>query len=199
MNLIEHRTYKLILTKADLKKMIGRYHFRDTDFLSLERQYKRIENYVFASVTYKVEEDNRTTFCAVTLGDMFDALQDNCTKKGDMSAVYQMECLGMELLNKAYQELETTILEEKGLFIKQYNFPTQEELLLKSNVFLKKLQVKEIRTTKKGVLIPKKSVFYRAIVSKQEGSACGDICANCTNKMCENRCRREKARECKSD
>lgn len=102
-------TLAVSLKKEDFNNMITRYHFQQTDKPMLQGLYQALSPLLDIHACYlstaQLSHVDLEQYAAVflTLGDGIDALQNLYLQSNHVSEAYMLECIGMELLTKAYE------------------------------------------------------------------------------------------------
>ncbi|WP_022756094.1 hypothetical protein [Butyrivibrio fibrisolvens] len=168
-----------------LSDLIRRYHFNDNDKKDIVRLYKLLYPRVHAIFHYVIEKGS--IYVIASLGRGIDSLQDSFLKKGDIQKAYIIDCLGIQLLEKVYEGIDDRIHELTGMYVGDYTFVGDERLPLQTMPdIMRKLGQKKIRYNNAYVLTPKKSVLFKAGLSKDKVHK-SDMCSMCGNKDCANR------------
>lgn len=181
------------LSKEEIRSLIGRYHFEDTDLLGMEYLYKAMEPLVRPKVFYEINpvlpffEYDKCVISIVTLGKYVDLLEDIYSSAGNVSEAYRIDCLSLELLNKAYAAIHKIVNDETGQWMEGYDFIGDKYPLEKITEILDYSGQKEVTCNAFFALQPKKSVIFAAnLTDKREKSNC-NVCSRCKNKGCSNR------------
>lgn len=101
--------FTVSLEQKDMDKLISRYHFQKTDKDMLKALCKSLTPLLDIHAYYltdgNLENVDIEQYAAVflTLGDGIDALQDIYLRRNHVSEAYMLECIGLELLTKAYE------------------------------------------------------------------------------------------------
>ena len=126
-------------------------------------------------VVLRYEESG--VICVVTLGERFDKLSD--VVSDNLLLSYCIECVGMELLSKAYERVNQYVYEERKMWLANYQFLQTEDI---------KKGLDAVKTTsvtwKKGMLRPAKSVVLRADYVEDRGKSGCEHCSQCGNVNC---------------
>ncbi len=181
------------LTKAEREEMADRYHFERAQLPQITALYEAALPLLRVQACFETAAPayghERSVFCAVTLGETFDAMQALYSDAGAMSETYFLECIGNTLLEKACQRLGDMLREETGLSLERLEFPGTHIPMEQMADMIQALAAGQtefiVTCSEVYVLRPKKSVVFRGIL----GETCGEqnICANCPRKECENR------------
>lgn len=188
--------FSVMLTKEEIEQLAGRYHFTDADLFQIQGIYKEVERILAPTLYYRVfTKENGLCFinydtyavCVVTLGKEIDELQYHYSMKERIADAYIVECLGMELLSKAYQYVAEILWQETGLWAGKYDFLGEQFSLEWMQEIFDSLLQREVTYNKAYMLTPKKSVVYITQLTKKRQSSSCHICSNCTNVTCQNR------------
>ena len=132
------------LDEACIKDFIRRYHFDEKDKNEVLKLYRQVKPRIHAAFHY-VTGNDKNSFCKenaedvvilVTLGQAFDEFQESFLSKGDIHRAYMLDCIGLELLWAAYDEVdkEISILRTKGEKIAKHTYDLHK-ILLKISMF----------------------------------------------------------------
>jgi hypothetical protein len=122
----------------------------------------------------------------LTLGEGVDALQQVYQDRQCLTEAYMIECLALELLEKAYEEFVKQIQRESGQWAVKIDFLGDTYPLEWLPKLYSEFDTTEIVYNEKMVLSPSKSVAFLLPMSeteKKESSLCR-ICENCSNQSC---------------
>lgn len=181
-NIMYVKAYTFPVGKEDISidNFIKRYHFDEND----EELIKSTDIFlagiitIIAVVCYRQEN----LVCAVTLGKRYDELEAIVEESGNLLLSYCMECMGMELLSKAYVKINEAVFRETGKWMGEYHFP-DSDILKVENELTKVLGEKGIYW-KKGMLHPLKSVLFTAEYKKNKTESGCHNCERCDNLTC---------------
>lgn len=166
-----------------MQKFMERYHFEPKDRQMVEATVRFVCEIVRVQMWIGYQEDG--IVCTITLGNPYDKLSDVVTEHLLLS--YCMECVGMEMLSKAYERVNQHVYEKKGCWIGAYQFPEGEN----AQGQLKKLPETSVEW-RNGMMRPAKSVVLTAkYVTDPTQSGC-EHCTHCGNVDCVFRKRQEK-------
>ncbi|MDD2971137.1 MAG: hypothetical protein PHE02_03260 [Lachnospiraceae bacterium] len=186
---------ELMLSEQELQEMLKWYHYEVEDLAMLTHLYYAIEPVIDAQYViqhnpgYIFVEENNYVVIAVTLGGGIDGVIDAYEDAGCIAEAYMLDCIGLQLLRKAYSQVENELnhrfrLWQTSLEFMGDNYPIECMKEILENVNL-------ISCNKACMLSPGKSSVYIARVQSEKPendmSVCGDICAKCPNVNCENR------------
>ncbi len=180
---VEQYTCTIAYKEIPMQKFMERYHFEPKDREMVEATVRFVCELVKVQMWIGYREDG--IVCAITLGKQYDQLSDVVTEHLLLS--YCMECVGMEMLSKAYERVNQHVYERKGCWIGDYQFPEGG----KAQKQLEKLQEVSVEW-KNGMMHPAKSVVLVAeYVEEQSRSGC-EHCMHCGNVDCVFRKKQEK-------
>ena len=169
---------------------IKRYHFNEEDKKEIIKLYRKVHPRVHAIFHYIVEDDKESGKVATvvaSLGRAFDEYQNVLVRQQDIHGAYIVDCLGLELLSKAYDQIDAKIHEMTGLYTGGYTFAGSKEIPLEElPAIMKKLGQKKIRYNEAYVLVPKKSVLFTTRLYEKEQES-HSKCAGCNAKNCSMR------------
>lgn len=181
------------LNEEDLRKLIHRYRFSESDFSRLSAIFQALEPIVQPRAYYvwKQKEDPVTyedyAIVFLSLGDGVDALQEVYLEREAVTEGYMIECLASELLSKAYKECVRLLQAERGKWAEKIDFLGDTYPLELIEGFYADFEGMPITFNAQYVLQPKKSVvFLLPMHPTQEGkeNAPCHICGNCKNTDC---------------
>lgn len=170
---MEWHPLKAELNEQCLRDVIKKYHFNNSEYDELHRCYKRLLPMVHPAVCYKVYDygcsENREKTArepvkyveaVMTLGAAVDSFQDNCQSQKNVSWAYYVECLGMELLSKAYESFDQMLFEELGLWSGDYEYIGSEYPLEELVPMFARLRQKQVTYNSAYALSPRCSVAF---------------------------------------
>lgn len=170
------------LDEAGIDGFITRYHFKKSEKKDILMLYRQLAPRVHASFHHVI--DDKTIYVVVTLGDAFDSFQESFLQKGEIEKGFIIDCLGTELLARAYEEVDKKIYEKTGLYVGNYIFAGSDKMPLEElAVVMKKLGQKIVKCNEAFVLVPKKSVVFAAHLHKRRTNKHSD-CENCSAVKC---------------
>lgn len=180
---------KVSLDDACFGDFLRRYHFDEKDKIDVLRLYKQVKPRVHAEFHYVLTDDNGVSkaLVVVTLGQAFDEYQESFLNRGDIHKAYILDCLGLEMLWAAYDEIDRKLYELTGLYAGDYIYAGDDALpITKLPALMGLLGQKQITYNDAYVLIPKKSVVFEAPLfsTRIEKYA---RCASCSNVNCSMR------------
>lgn len=174
---IEEYTYE-ILPQVD-QTFMERYHFEKKDYDRIVSVGRFLAECV--QVKAAIAYDENCVYCAVTLGKLYDRIEDVVEDSDNLFLAYGIECLAMEMLTTAYGRMNRAVHERTGRWMGPYRFPDvlQEE---KDTAYLQVMQHLGIKV-RSGMMHPLKSVVFSAEYRLQEEEGCHD-CVHCANVTC---------------
>ena len=186
-------SFKIDLNQKEIEFILSRYHFCDTDFFQLNSLYELLKQDMEAKILYEINAPlefvtyENHGIILVTLGHRVDDLSSQYSNQGLLLEAYMIDCLGLELLQKAYEKTDQLFHEETKKWIKQYDFLGDRFSLSYMKELFDVLGHNEVTYNEYYMMSPKKSVIFIAeLTDKKEEKSCG-ICSNCKNLTCENR------------
>lgn len=194
-NLIEDMT-----SVSFLNRVAEKYHYLQKDLPELLAVAEKMQESIWKEASFEVgehqhamEEGDLRKSVVMTLGSGVDKLQDAYTEKERLTESFMIEALGNELLLCAYGVWNRWIEEQTDYHVAGYIFPgSREDYPLE--------QLPEFLTSVSGVvtcnesflMLPKKSVAFYALLTKEAGVRCEGICQSCGRKDCQNRAREDR-------
>ena len=176
---------KVSLDEACIDEFLSRYHFAERDKNDIFRIYKQVEPRIHAMFHYVLTGEKAVVL--VTLGQAFDQLQESYLDKNDIHKAYILDCIGLEMLWAAYDEIDKKLHELTGLYAGDYTFVGDNDLPIKELPRLMGLLgQKQVVYNDAFVLIPKKSVVFE-IPLLEEKKEKNVRCAACSNSKCSMR------------
>lgn len=176
------KAYTFPVGKEDISidNFIKRYHFDENDKELIKSTGTFLAGIItiIAVVCYRKEN----LVCAVTLGKPYDELEALVEASGNLLLSYCMECMGMELLSKAYAKMNEAVFRETGKWMGEYHFPDSDKLKAE-NELEKVLEEKGIYW-KNGMLHPLKSVLFTAEYKENKTESGCHSCEQCDNLTC---------------
>ena len=187
-----------------ISDFIRRYHFEEKDKNDILRLYRQVMPRIHAEFHYVVKEsesilgkDNKCevkkdcpkeqAVVIVTLGQAFDEYQENILARGDIHKGYMLDCIGLELLWAAYDEIDRKLHELTDKYVGSYIFAGDNDLPM-SEVprLMSLLGQKVVRYNEAYAMIPKKSVLFVAPLFAESYKKSGR-CTYCSNVHCNMR------------
>ncbi|SCY01407.1 hypothetical protein [Butyrivibrio sp. INlla14] len=166
---------KVSLDEACMSDFSRRYHFEEKDKNEIEKLYIKASPRVHAQFHYcllnnkgeALEKENtkaaKQALVVVTLGQAFDVLQDSflSSTEENIHKAYILDCIGLELLARAYEEVDKKLHELTGMYAGRYIFAGEDKLPMSEVPRLMGLLGQKLVTYNEAmVLIPKKSVLF---------------------------------------
>lgn len=190
--------FTLNLSENQIKESLTRYHFSQEDFKTLCSFFQALKPLIEAKAYYEIITENvpkklqfikeeNFLVSIVTLGKGADKLKELYLEAEDILAAYMIDCLSLDLLNQAYEQLAGKLEKEEGLYIKRYEFLGGSYPLNKMKEIFDYFSQTEVTYNEAYMLIPQKSVVYIGILTDKKEEACSHICASCENAACANR------------
>lgn len=178
------------ITEDDINEMISRYHFNEDDY----EHYKAMGEmmmpllevrgfYEFVSDVEEIHYD-KSIVAFFTLGDGIDLLQNVYSDKYCMEEAYLIDCLGLVLLTKGYEEFIKEIQKQTKLWVSKIDFLGDEYPLELIPKLYEYCSPDNITYNNQLVLSPSKSVAIILPLSDTPGENPCNICINCNNKEC---------------
>lgn len=208
-NKLNSKKLKVELIDEDLHLLMERYHYEESDFTQLQHVYYALEPFVETKVyweynpAYDFVEYEDYAVVAITLGNYFDKMQEIYQDSQNLREAYMMDCIGAELLMKAYQETNGWIQSETALWSSKIEFIGEKYPLERMAEILEHMNLpkeQEANTcfycNEAYMLFPLKSAIYITALQKVkpgEPAECLTICESCSNKGCSNRIQEKKA------
>jgi hypothetical protein len=191
------------LDEACVGDFLRRYHFEEKDKKDVLRIYRQVEPRVHAEFHYVLETDEEVSsgresvgvggterqqaVVVVTLGQAFDEYQESLLARGDIHKAYILDCIGLEILWAAYDEIDKKLLERTGLYAGNYVFAGDDELPITELPRLMNLLGQKVVTYNEAyAMIPKKSVVF-TVPLLPEAVEKYARCASCSNVNCSMR------------
>ncbi len=177
------------LDEACFRDFIRRYHFEEKDKKDILRLYRQVSPRVHAEFHYVLLDDNGTgtedsdkkAVVVVTLGQAFDEYQESFLRKGDIHKAYILDCLGLEILWAAYDEIDKKLYELTGRYAGNYVFAGDCSLPISEIPrLLGMLGQKVVVCNEAYALVPKKSVIFEVplLMDKKKKHARCEACSN---------------------
>lgn len=186
------------LNNKDMEHLRHIYHFTDSDERMLYSLYDAVlpvvDAHAYVRFMDKTDKWNESDImkqseygiCLVTLGQTFDRMQDIYTDRKCLSEMYMLDCIGLELLMKSYEEIVRYVQQKSGLWVEKLIFPGERGFSLSYiGDICKSLSVKDITYNKQGMLNPRKSAAFLMPLTKNkvDRNVC-NICTGCGNINC---------------
>lgn len=181
---------ELSLSTVEIKQLLSRYHFKDTDFFLMEQIYHGMLPFLRARAFFvwnkEMPEIDIEEFCTVflTLGSLLDSYQDLYAEKTGVTEAYMIDCLAAELLREAYEKVVNQIEKQSGKWLGKMIFLGEKYPMELLPILESKLGKTGITYNDCFVLSPRKSVvFLLPVCEKKQENSC-HICAECENATC---------------
>lgn len=192
-------TLKVEFTLEDQERIRERYHFEKKDKDHLYQMVGLLGSLVRAKAWYKVCQAGEIegipyrnyVVVLVTLSEYIDRLIALESEAGNLLDAYMLDCIALEFLDIAYQQVADKIYKETQLWQGGYQFPGEQIPLELLPLILEKFSDVPVTLHSSGMMSPVKSVVYLAkLVSERQDSNCC-ICLSCKNQTCIYRSRKE--------
>lgn len=170
----------------DINKLISRYHYSREDYARLSTLVDLALMISEPVGYYDIAQTNQIYFL-MTLGATFDKQLDLFMSSGKLTEAYMLDCIGNELMNKAYSSLIYEAEQASGKFINQIDFLGDNYPLSMITDFFALLKPEEISYCEAFTLSPSKSVSFLASLEDNKKESELHICTNCTNYSCPHR------------
>lgn len=140
----------------------------------------------------------------ITLGSGVDILQEEYTKQGLLSESYMVEVLGSEVLLQSYGAYNQWVADHTDFHVARYFFLGSEEA---GDTFCSLHKLPEIlghmgltvTCNESYCMLPRKSVAFYALLTKDSEVQCQGICVGCGSRDCPNRISRAVLRRLPAD
>lgn len=192
--------YQINYTRKEWKTALERYHFNEQDVerviaildafndnFGVKMWYETRDGEMYGKKSDSSQRIEKIAIVILTIGEQFDRICEQYEEDGELLLAYAADCLGMEVLRKAYEEVGKVIYSNEKLYPGYFHFLEGEELKQLPDI-LGRLQITEVRCNEQYVMIPQKSVAFFTELSRKEQKNCLTLCEQCANKTCENRC-----------
>lgn len=172
-------------------EFIRKYHFQNENIEDLKTVYhimkERLNSLAFIDLTSEVKKSipyEKYCICIVTLGENMDQIQDEYSKNEEYSEAYMVECIGMELLKRAYERLSEIVAETYGWWLKKYDFFGDTFPMEEMKEIVDQMPEAEVTCNQIYLLRPKKSVVFIAEMVRDKSQIHCNLCDNCGNTSC---------------
>lgn len=185
------------LSTEDIRKLIKRYGFAESDFVRLAAFAQALQPLVNARAYYvwkqKEEpvdyEDYAVVF--ISLGEGVDALQEVYLEREAVTEGYMIECLASVMLSKTYGECVRQLEAERRKTAEKIDFLGDTYPLSLMEKWYSEFAGIPVTFNRQYVLTPKKSVVFLLPMAPGEAGAetvftdaGAHICENCKNTAC---------------
>jgi len=175
---MEWQPLKAELDERCLRDLIHKYHFAQNEYDDIVRCYRRLFPMVHAAACYKLydysgdiegrprtiasyaKEAVKYAEVVISLGGAVDNFQDNCQAQGNVVWAYYTECLGMELLTKAYEDFDRLLNNETGLWAGDYEYIGSQYPLEEIVPVFARLRQRQVTYNEAFALSPRGSVAF---------------------------------------
>ncbi len=182
-----------------LQEVADKYHYLKKDLPELKKVAQAMQKSMTAEAAFGcrqekgAEKHNPCCSVVMTLGEGVDQLQDSYTERALLTESYMVEAMGGEILLKSYMLFNKWIEKNTVYHVAKYFFPGSERECPIEELPKVLTEVSlPVRCNESYYLIPKKSVAFYALLTKEEGVRCVGICENCGRRDCQNRSHAEK-------
>ena len=191
------------LDEACIGDFLRRYHFDEKDKKDILRLYRQVEPRIHAEFHYVLDRADEISagrepvgdvgkqpqraVVVVTLGQAFDEYQESFLAKGDIHKAYILDCIGLEVLWAAYDEIDRRLFELTGLYAGNYVFAGDDKLPITEIPRLMNILGQKVVTYNEAyAMIPKKSVVFTVPLLPEMVEKYAR-CAACSNVKCKMR------------
>lgn len=195
---------KVTASPALIRRVMEKYHYEPKDRETLEAVAGRLEQAIGKDSGFWMyppslpEGEMQSAGSAsedlyaevvLTLGSGADALQEEYSRSERYVEAYMTEALSGELLLECYVMFNRWAASRLGLHVARYHFYGGEEGLELTDMpkALTLFPESTVQCNAACCLTPRKSVVFRAQLSRDGDTVCEGICAGCHNKSCPNR------------
>ncbi|MDD3368910.1 MAG: hypothetical protein PHP50_08520 [Lachnospiraceae bacterium] len=181
--IVDSREHCVFRTKEDWEQFVKRHHFNIEEIPHISGLWEALRGLLQPRAWY-MQNENTEVLVTVTLGDGLDELQELYLEREEVGDAYILECLGMSILQRAYEELQPFLHDALNLWMGPFCFIDQPDRIKE---ILEQLGDCTISLTDAGMLLPKKSVVFTAPLEKERKDSSCHICDQCTLFSCPNR------------
>lgn len=186
---------ELSLSTKQIKQVLRRYHFKDTDFSLLEQIYNgmlpllRAKAFAVWKWNKQLPQIDMEEFCTVflTLGSAIDSYQDLYAQNVGVAEAYMIDCLAAELLQVAYEKTVEQIEKRSKRWVGKIIFLGEKYPMDLVPVLAGEMGEMEISYNECFVLSPRKSVVFLLPFSETKQEDNCHICTQCKNLTCSQR------------
>ncbi len=177
----------LHLEEKEYRDIIQRCHFRESDLAKLKEAGEMTEAAATPEIFFEAAEEEKRIPVIVTLGGGVDELQDSYMQKERLTESYMIECVAMELLEKAYWQAASCVYAHTGMWMSGICFLGDKIPLGSMEEIFRRLNPQGIAYNQAYMLTPKKTVVFLAdLCAERRDEGCA-VCAECGNLSCTNR------------
>jgi len=188
MNKIE---LSVSIDEGEWCEFIQKYHFQPENAEELKKVYRnmkeKLNSVAFIEMTSEVKTSipyESYCICVVTLGDGIDQIQDEYSRNEAYSEAFMVECIGMELLKRAYEQLSEIVAENYGQWLKKYDFFGDVFPLEEMKDIVDQMPESVVTCNQVYLLQPKKSVVFVAEMVNDKSEIQCNLCDSCGNTTC---------------
>lgn len=182
----------ITVTKEEQERIQERYHFEEKDKKQFFQMVELFERFVRAKAWYQVKQMGeiegisypKYVLVLVTLSEYIDRLIALESEAGNLLDAYMLDCIALEFLNIAYQQVADLIYHETGFWQGTYQFLGDQLPFELLPSILEQFSNVPVQLNSCGMMLPSKSVIYLAeLVEQRQKSNC-NICTTCQNQIC---------------
>lgn len=200
--MVETEKISIDINSLNYQMLINRYHFDAENLDILTRISKQVCEASVPVLWYgflhksDVMKENASPddilLCAiVTLGKGVDDLQVQYNDQELLSASYMVECISMELLRTAYEQVGEIIHQKHGRWLADMSFLGEKYPLTLMDKLFPLLNPADVSYNKAYMLLPKKTVVFISELQEKRNDSICRTCESCSNLTCINRLKRE--------
>lgn len=180
---MKYKRLYLRLNEEQIHKAAQRYHFEENGNF-FQKIYKKVVRSLSPVLYYEYNYPIKgQTVVIISLGKGIDTWLDFFQKEGKFLEAYAVECLGLELLSCAYEQLDTIFYREQRQFVRKRQFCDAEQLVTIVQKLEKRWPEFPVQINSAGTLLPSKSVLFYAQLGKTP-SCHKEECQTCSHKSC---------------
>lgn len=199
----EQRFYDLIMgmtSPAFLNRVAESYHYLPENLPELLPVAREMQKFILEEAFLETDKESevpgkrgKQKAVVITLGAGVDRLQDAYSEKGKLTESYMIEALGNELLLHTYRVWNDFVEAKTEYHVAKYIFmgSSEEYPLEKLPEFLARVSDK-VLCNEHFLMIPKKSVAFYTVFTKDGKVRCEGICQSCGRRDCQNRAKKER-------
>ena len=129
----------------------------------------------------------------ISLGEGIDRLQDTYSEKGELTSAYMVEILAGEILLLTYTAYNAYMERTTDYHVARYFFPGSEKEYPMTMLPKMLAQMDAgIVCNESFCMMPKQSVAFFALLTKDRNIKCRGICVDCGRKDCPNSTHKER-------